>query len=165
MTESMHNYFRAEKAEALLFLAAGVISIAVACWAFFISKEKFYVGLAIPVVLVGLIQLVVGGTVFFRTSQQVNELAALFGNNQAEFVRAETVRMIQVMNNFTIYKWVEIAFVLAGAVMLVMRVQNFWQGLALGLLMQGALMLSLDIFAERRGERYQREIQLLNNAS
>lgn len=161
MTESMHNYFRAEKAEALLFMAAGVLAVAFACWAFFVSKEKFYAGMAIPVLLVGLIQVVVGATVFFRTGQQVAALDAQFATDVAGFATAEAARMIEVMRNFTIYKWVEIAFVLSGVVLLVFRAANFWQGLALGLLMQGALMLTLDIFAERRGERYQQEIQQL----
>jgi drug/metabolite transporter (DMT)-like permease len=161
MTESMHNYFRAEKAEALLFLAAGVFAVGFACWAFFVSKEKFYTGMAIPVLLVGLIQMVVGATVFFRTGQQVSALDAQFAANQAGFAASETARMIEVMRNFTIYKWVEIAFVLSGVALLIFRAANFWQGLALGLLMQGALMLTLDIFAERRGARYQHEIQQL----
>lgn len=165
MTESMHNYFRAEKAEALLFLAAGVLAVGFACWAFFAARENFYVGMAIPVLLVGLIQLVVGATVFFRTAQQVAGLDAQFAADVNSFATAESARMIQVMRNFSIYKWVEIAFVLGGVVLLIFRAAHFWQGLALGLLMQGALMLTLDIFAERRGERYQQEIQQLITTS
>jgi predicted membrane channel-forming protein YqfA (hemolysin III family) len=68
MTESMHNYFREEKSEALFFLIAGILSIIFSAWAFFLNRERFFVGLAIPVLAVGLIQLVVGAVVFFRTA-------------------------------------------------------------------------------------------------
>lgn len=161
----MQAYFRAEKAEALLFLAAGVLSVAVAVWAFFISRERFYVGLALPVLVVGLVQLVVGGTVFFRTTQQIADLVSLHAQSPVEFASTELARMLQVMHNFTIYKWIEIAFVVGGVLLLAFRAGGFWQGLGIGLLMQGTLMLSLDIFAERRGQRYQNELHQLAAAT
>ncbi|MGL5889711.1 MAG: hypothetical protein ACRC3B_07495 [Bacteroidia bacterium] len=165
MTESMHNYFREEKTEALFFLVAGLLSLGLSVWAFFINRERFFVGLAIPVLVVGLIQIVVGATVFFRTQQQVAGLEELFATDPAKFASSELERMITVMNNFHIYKWVEIGFVVSGLLLIVFNAQGFWQGTAVGLLLQGSIMLSLDIVAERRGVSYQQELHQLKPAS
>jgi hypothetical protein len=165
MTESMHNYFREEKTEALFFLIAGIFSLGLSVWAFFINRERFFVGLAIPVLVVGLIQLVVGATVYFRTQQQVAGLEEVFATDPAKFAASELERMIAVMNNFRIYKWVEIGFVVSGLLLIIFNVQGFVQGIAVGLLLQGSVMLSLDIVAERRGLNYQQEIRQLQPAS
>jgi hypothetical protein len=165
MTESMHSYFREEKSEALFFLVAGILSITFSVWAFFVNRERFFVGLAIPVLAVGLIQLVVGAVVFFRTQQQVAGLETIFTTDPAKFATSELERMITVMNNFRIYKWVEIGFVVSGLLLIIFNVQGFMQGIAVGLLLQGSVMLSLDIVAERRGLNYQQELHQLQPAS
>jgi FtsH-binding integral membrane protein len=165
MTESMHSYFREEKSEALFFLIAGILSLGLSVWAFFFNRERFFVGLAIPVLVVGLIQLVVGAVVFFRTQQQVAGLEDLFATDPAKFATSELERMITVMNNFRLYKWVEIGFVVSGLLLIIFNVPGFLQGIAVGLLLQGSIMLSLDIVAERRGVSYQQELHQLQPAS
>jgi hypothetical protein len=73
--------------------------------------------------------------------------------------------MITVMNNFRLYKWVEIGFVVSGLLLIIFNVPGFLQGIAVGLLLQGSIMLSLDIVAERRGVSYQQELHQLQPAS
>lgn len=71
------------------------------------------------------------------------------------FKTNEIERMTVVMKNFALYKKIEIAFVLSGLLLrLFAASREFWLGLGVGMLLQGALMLTADIFAERRGHVY-----------
>lgn len=149
------NYFTAEKNESLFFIAIGILTIAFSVYAMVKWGESFYKGFTLPVVLVGLIQITVGATVYFRTDRQLLELEQLYTNNKPEFIRTEVPRMETVMKNFHVYKLIEVAFVLIGLVLIfTMQQKEFWLGIGVGMLLQGALMLTADIFAERRGTEY-----------
>ena len=72
------------------------------------------------------------------------------------------------MNNFTIYKWIEVILIVASIILLIIfysSPQTYWKGLALGLLIQAGIMLSLDVLAEKRGKNYMEKLQEINNAS
>lgn len=149
------TYFTAEKNESLLFLLMGVAAIAFSAYALVKWSEPFYKGLAIPLVLIGIIQIVVGGSVYFRTDKQIADLEKLYQTSISDFKTQETLRMDTVMKNFSLYKKVEIAFVLIGIALIVfINSRDFWLGVGVGMLLQGAVMLTLDIFAERRGTVY-----------
>ncbi len=154
------TYFTAEKNESLIFIAFGILTISFSVYALVKWGDSFYKGFAIPVILIGLIQLVVGSTVYFRTDKQIKELETLYVTDKSAFSKAEMPRMHTVMKNFSLYKKIEIAFVLTGlALLLIVPSKEFWLGIGVGLLLQGALMLTADIFAERRGKEYQVNLQ------
>lgn len=71
--------------------------------------------------------------------------------------------MDTVMKNFSLYKKVEVAFVVFGLLHIFLAPsKEFWLGIGIGILPQGALMLTADIFAERRRTTYQNEITKLS---
>ena len=149
------NYFTAEKSESLIFMTIGLLTISFSVYAWAKWGDSFYKGFALPVVFVGIIQLVVGGTVYFRTDQQIIELTNLYSKSKSDFVKSETPRMETVMKNFSLYKKIEVAFVVIGLLLIFIgRSREFWLGVGVGMLLQGALMLTADIFAERRGKEY-----------
>jgi lipoprotein signal peptidase len=62
--------------------------------------------------------------------------------------------------NESFYKKVEIAFIVIGLLLVIFApAKEFWLGIGVGMLLQGTVMLSLDIFAEKRGGTYIREIE------
>lgn len=149
------TYFTAEKNESLLFILMGIAAIAFSAFALAKWSEPFYKGLAIPLILIGIIQIVVGGSVYFRTDKQIADLEKRYQTSITDFKTQETPRMDMVMMNFSLYKKVEIAFVLIGIALIVfINSRDFWVGIGVGMLIQGAVMLTLDIFAERRGTVY-----------
>lgn len=157
--EFIKTYFTAEKSESLIFMAIGIITISFSAYVLFKWSDSFYKGFAIPVILIGLIQLVVGNTVYFRTDKQIQDLEALYQRDKVAFAEAERPRMETVMKNFTLYKKVEVAFVVIGLILIFLSsTKEFWLGVGVGMLLQGALMLTADIFAERRGTSYRHEI-------
>lgn len=69
--------------------------------------------------------------------------------------------MNTVMKNFLLYKKMEVAFVVIRLLLIFFApTSEFWLGIGVGILLQGALMLTADIFAERRGKEYIYSIQL-----
>lgn len=149
------TYFTAEKNESLIFILFGVLTIGFSVYALVKWGDSFYQGFAIPAILIGIIQIVVGSTVYFRTDQQIIQVETLYQQDQAAFKNAEVPRMNTVMKNFSIYKMVEVAFVVIGLLLIFLAPsKEFWLGIGVGMLLQGAFMLTADIFAERRGTEY-----------
>jgi len=161
MTEQIIKYFNAEKSESLLFIAAGLIAMLISAYFFFQSKEGFYKGMILPFVLIGAIQLVVVSTVFFRSEKDIEKTKTYLSESKEVLKQQELPRMEAVMKNFQIYKWIEIGFIIVGIILLLTFSSfNYWKGLGLAMLIQGFLMLALDIFEEKRGVEY---IEWINN--
>jgi len=156
------TYFTAEKNESLIFVFFGIVTIGFSLYTLLKWGDGFYKGFAVPVILIGLVQLVVGSTVYFRTDKQAQNLEALYQKDKVTFAKAETPRMETVMKNFSLYKKVEVAFIVIGLLLILLAPsKELWFGIGIGMLLQGALMLNADIFAERRGTTYQHEITKL----
>ncbi|MFM9984145.1 MAG: hypothetical protein ACKVOK_02885 [Flavobacteriales bacterium] len=154
----IEKYFLAEKQESLVFVSIGVLAILAAIYFLFIHQSAFGKGVSIPLLLIATIQLTVGITVYRRSDQQRIDNVYCYDLDPAKLRQEEVPRMIIVMKNFAVIRWVEIALLIAGlALLLAFRsdVSNtFWFGIGVGLAIQAALMLGADFFAERRGQVY-----------
>ncbi|MBL0198785.1 MAG: hypothetical protein IPP81_01000 [Chitinophagaceae bacterium] len=161
----IYRYFTAEKQESLLFLIVGIIAVilAVVFWFFVKSNPNFFKGAAIPLLAIGLIQMVVGYSVYSRTDKQKADIAYNIGMEPVSYVKqTELPRMKTVMKNFVIYRWVEIAFIITGLVLIFLFRLNadktFWYGFGIALAIQAVIMLGADYFAEQRGKVYTNEL-------
>ena len=162
----IYRYFIAEKQESLLFLIIGIVAVllAVVCLFFIKSNPSFFKGAAIPLIAIGLIQIVVGYTVYSRTDKQKAGIAYNIGIEPVSFVKqTELPRMKKVLKSFVIYRWVEIALIITGLVLIFLFRLNpgktFWYGLGVALAIQAVIMLGADYFAEQRGKMYTEELQ------
>lgn len=153
MIKKMTIYFTGEKQESLLFIAVGLLAVVVAVW-LFMNGHRLK-AMAFPLVAIAAIQWIVGGTVYFRTDDQLSTLSKQSVEAPAEFKAAETKRMEVVMKNFTLYKWIEVALLLVGMGLILFLQKYDWAaGVGAGLVLQSAFMLCLDMFAEARGQDY-----------
>ena len=162
----IYKYFIAEKQESLLFLIVGIVAVllAVVCWFFIKSNPNFFKGAAIPLLAIGLIQMVVGYSVYSRTDKQKADIAYNIGMEPVSYVKqTEQPRMKTVMTNFIIYRWVEIAFIITGLILIfIFRLnadKSFWYGFGVALAIQAIIMLGADYFAEKRGKLYVNELE------
>jgi antitoxin component of MazEF toxin-antitoxin module len=132
---------------------AGCVALAVSLA--LIRTGGAYRGMIIPLALVGVIQLVVGSTVFLRTDAQSAAVQARVREMPAVTRVDETARMEKVMAAFRLYKVIEIA-VLAGGILLAFAFPagSAWYAAGIGCIIQGSVMLVLDLFAEARGLAY-----------
>lgn len=161
MVSQMESYLDAERAESKLFVGMGVLSIAGGAAALGASERDFLKGASFPLMGVGLIQLVVGGTVWWRTEEQKAQLRALILSEPSRYVSEESARMKQVNDNFVIYRWTEISLLGAGLATAGAGHaldKDFVTGLGVGLAFQSAVMLTLDYFAEKRGNEYASQV-------
>ena len=156
------KYFNAEKAESLLFIGFGVFAIMLSVYLFFILKESFWKGLAIPFILFSLVQLVIGTTIYIRSPKDNLRVENLIKLEPEKIQTEEIPRMEIVVQNFVYYRYFEIALILVGIVLMYsLSGYGFWKGVGLGLFIQCAVLLSLDFFAEKRAHFYLNHLQEL----
>ncbi|MES2648516.1 MAG: hypothetical protein V4717_16680 [Bacteroidota bacterium] len=150
-------YFNAEKSESGFFVIIGVLAIMLALSLFLIYKTPFYKGLAIPLLLIGLVQGIVGYNVWSRSDKQRVDIVYKMDMNPSAITTTEVPRMEKVMQSFKLYRYVELALLLIGlALYFYTRNKDnaFWTGVAVALSIQAGIMLFADGIAEARGKKY-----------
>jgi len=154
----IEKYFLAEKHEGLLFLVIGIIAIVLSLIFYSYLKTNFYKGAAIPLLVIGLVQSIVGYTVYARSDEQRISNVYAYDMDPGKLKVQELPRMKTVNTNFSIYKWIEIIFLLAGVLMIILYRANpdrsLWYGLGVTLTIQAVLMLAADYFAAQRASEY-----------
>lgn len=155
----IQTYFTEEKIESLFFIVIGSVAIILAIVFLCIIKYSFFKGMAYPLLLIGLIQVIVGSNIYMRTPQDIERVEKIIRNQTQYLQTTEILRVKNVLQNFTIYKWIEITLIILGVILILIfykSQQPFWKGLGLGLLIQTCIILSLDIIAEHRADIYLR---------
>jgi hypothetical protein len=153
MINQMSSYFSAEKQESLIFVAVGLVAIGISVW-LWMNGHRLK-SMAYPLVVIALMQMVVGGSVYLRTDTQFSTLSAQLRANPVALQAKETPRMQTVMKNFSIYKAIEMVLLIIGVGMIAfLQRHDMAAGIGVGLVLQAAFTLTLDIFAEARGSDY-----------
>jgi hypothetical protein len=159
----IEKYFNAEKNESLLFIIIGIAAILLALIFFFYLKTNWHKGFAIPFVIVGLMQLTIGFTVYKRCDAERKRNVYAYDMNPGELKTNEIPRMQKVNTNFVIYRFTEIALLLAGAgIFFYFRnhtEKSFWVGLGMALAIEAAISLGADFIAEKRAHQYTTGLQ------
>ena len=156
MTENdILKYFSAEKNESLVFAIIGILAMIIAFYGMFSIRTAFFRGLFFPLVIVALIQVTVGASVYLRTPKDIERVTAQLNNEPEKLESEEMPRMSEVNKNFVIYRYVEIALALIGILIcLSFKRGSFWFGMGVGLTIQSLIMLGADYFAEKRALEY-----------
>jgi hypothetical protein len=152
-------YFTGEKAEAFWILAAGVASLVAAIALWFVARDQFARGLALALLIMAGLGLSVGGTVYFRSDAQSQQLIEQQGTNPSQFAADEGPRIQQVVRSFAQYRIGYAVAVLRALFFVFVMGKPSQHGFAVGLLLLAALGLTVDFFAERRAEQYLRALQ------
>jgi hypothetical protein len=159
---AVEKYFTAEKQESLLFAILGVIALCFALYFLLKLKQPFYQGMAYPLIAVALIQLVVGISVYTRSMKDIARVNLMLDQQDNKIQTEEIPRMNAVMKNFALYRWIEITLIVIGILCyLYFPSGSTLKGVGLGLILQAGIMLSMDYFAERRGQHYRSYLQNL----
>lgn len=156
MTElatALTTYFSAEKQAMLPIIVIGLVATVAAVWLYLGAGALR--GMAIPLGLIGVLELGIGVAVYARTDGQVAALTEEHGTDARAMVTTESIRMATVMSTFTIIKVVEVALIALGAGLAwSLQRSDFWFAFGVGLVMQATVMLVFDLFAERRAGPY-----------
>lgn len=152
-------YFTGEKAEAFWILAAGVASLAGAVVLWLVAREPFARGLAMALLIMAGLGISVGGTVYFRSDAQSQQLVEQQRTNPSQFTAEEGPRIQQVVNSFAQYRIGYAVAVLFALFFVFVMGKPSQHGFAVGLLLLAALGLTIDFFAERRAQLYLQALQ------
>ena len=159
----IEKYFLAEKQVGLIFFIIGIIALVLALVFFLILRTNFYKGAAIPLLLFGLIELVIGFTMWKRSDGDRIRNVYAYDMNPQELKEKELPRMQKVTKSFTIYKWVEVTLIITGIVLIVLYrtkpEKAFWFGLGITLTLQVLLMFGADNMAEKRAKEYTSKLE------
>ena len=159
----IEKYFLAEKQESLLFIIVGAAAIIAAISFYFLLRSSFFKGAALPLLFIGIIELVVGYTVFKRSDEDRVRNVYAYDMDPSELRDKEIPRMETVNRNFVVYRWVELAFLVTGIILSMVFGQNpgrtFWYGFGIALSLQAGVLLVADYFAEKRALIYTKGLQ------
>lgn len=159
----IEKYFSAEKSFSGLFIILGAVTVIVAVILFFAGKTNWYKGAAIPLVLIGIIQLIASANVYKRSDGDRQRLVYAYDMNPSALKNTELPRMEKVEKTFTIIQIAEVILLLAGLVLYFYFKkypdQSFWVGFGLMLAIEAALMFGADTFAHGNAKKYTKGLQ------
>lgn len=159
----IEKYFSAEKAESLVFLLLGIIAALIATYFLVKVKQPFFSGMSYPLLIIAIIQITVGLTIFYRSPADLARVENYIKSEPQNIQNIEIPRMQKVMQSFKIYFYVELFLLAVGLFMHFYYTKNwFLSGIGFGLMVQCIAMLIADYFANNRGKIY---IQYLENLS
>jgi len=154
-------YFNGEK-NAGLFIAVVGAAIVAAAVVLFRARSDFR-SFALTLGIVALVEIAIGVGLYLKTDPQVGRLRAQLDSSPSNLYADEGARMARVQRNFVVIEYVEVALIIVTAVVAIARKSNVTlTGVALGLLINAALLLAFDLLAERRGAAY---LAALENAA
>jgi hypothetical protein len=161
--QDIEKYFLAEKQLGLAFIIIGSVAIVLAIIFYFFLKAPFYKGAAIPLLVIGLIQLIASITVYKKSDQDRITNVYAYDMNPGQLKNEELPRMQTVVKNFAAIKWVEMALITTGLILIFYYRANadkaFWYGLGLTLTILALVTYIADYSAERRAIQYTKGIE------
>lgn len=155
-TSQLMVYFAAEKQAAVFIGSLGVVAAIFAAY-LWLSANSFK-AMAWPLLIIGLAQIAIGVGLFIRTDPQVARLQEGLEVNPQATVESEVARMTKVNRSFKVIEVIEVVVILAGIFLaLFFRSRNLaLASVGMGLLLQAAVLLVFDLFAEHRALVYTR---------
>lgn len=153
--DPVEKYFSGERSESYFFLFMGVITILFACYFLLGLKVSFWKGVAIPFVIVAILELAVGYTIVTRSSKDIKRVEHFIRYEPDKIQSQEIPRMKLVMSNFKLFRYIELVLIITGITLMYNSgTSPFWRGIGLGLFIQASIVLCMDFFAEHRGKLY-----------
>jgi Mg2+/citrate symporter len=162
----IEKYFIAEKQESLVFLILGIIAMVLALIFYLSAKSPVFKGAALPLLILGLVQTMAGYAVFAKSDDQRVSQVYAYDMNPDQLKTTELTRMRKVKTNFLVYRWVEIGFVIAGIILIIIfrndMERYFWVGFGIALTLMAAEIFTADWIAEKRAVNYTNLLEEFN---
>jgi len=159
----IEKYFSVEKQGSLVFLIVGAIAVGLALYFFFTNKTPAYKGAAIPIILIGVVFILVGFSVYRQSDSDRIRNVYAYDMKPADFKEVELPRMQKLLNDMAIYRWIEIGLFASGVlIFLFLRKKpdlSFWSGLGLSLAIMALLAHGLDFMAKKPAIGYTQKVE------
>lgn len=150
----------AEKNLGLLFIILGAVAVVAAIIFFFVMKTSWHKGVAVPFIIIGILQLVIGFNVYKNSDVQRKENVYAYDMNPSRLKEKELPRMEKAIGTFKLVLAAEAILFLAGIIMFMYfkadAMKLFWAGIGVALAIQAAVCLFADITAYSRALAYKK---------
>lgn len=145
------THLRKGSAEGILLLLAALAGLLLS----FRLWGTPHAAAAVPLALVGLVQLASGASVLLRTPRRRRALALRLVQDPAAYRAEELARMEREMAGFRVYRTMAAAVLALGLLpLLLLRHDPGWLAVGLSAVAEGALLLVLVLSAQARGRAY-----------
>jgi hypothetical protein len=166
--QDIEKYFLAEKQMGILFIIIGSVAVVIAICFLFLLKTSFYKGAAVPLLVIGLIQLASSVVIYSKSDKHRIRIVYAHDMNPGQLKNEELPRMKKIIKNFASFKWIETALVITGLALIFYFRNNeqnaFWYGLGVTLSVMIIITFIADYAAERRAILYSNGIQSTVNS-
>jgi membrane protein YdbS with pleckstrin-like domain len=156
----IEKYFMAEKNLGLLFIILGAVAVLASFIFFFVMKTNWHKGVALPFIIIGLLQLIIGFNVYKNSDKHRISVVYAYDMNPAELKKKELSRMEKVQDSFKLILSLEV-LLLAVGIALFLYFKNdpqkiFWAGVGIALAIQAMVCLFADLNAFNRATNYKK---------
>jgi hypothetical protein len=157
-TQHLITYYKGERFEAILLTVFGFITIGIAIvmWQNY-NQNQMLKGLFYPIAFLGLFTFFAGGFGTYNNSKRLEQLPLKYTANQKEFVQTELNRFegkSGVNKWWTPLKITWALFVVIGMALSFTTKSDLINGIAIGLILIGAMGFIIDGFAHQRAKVY-----------
>jgi hypothetical protein len=155
----IQEYFRAEKWKGVILIFLGGAGFVLSLF-LFTGQSPFFQGLAVPIGLIGVSQVIMGYAIYNGNAKRLDE----HSDAQIDYkeLRNEVIRMQHEMRTVSVYRMVEIAFIIVGLFLIYLYRADpdheFLYGFGLALASYVFVMFCVDYFTEMRGRAHVHKI-------
>ncbi|TND01807.1 MAG: hypothetical protein FD123_4183 [Bacteroidetes bacterium] len=151
---NIEKYFAGEKLQCTIGIILSFISIALSVY-FLALHKPLLRGISFVFIPLSVLLLIICIGVVTRTPKDIERITGFYKTEPQKIQTDELPRMEKVMKNFTLIKRIELCFFTAGLLLTIFFGKNdLIKGIAIGLMIQGAILYLFDYSAEVRGKVY-----------
>ncbi|MEM8526225.1 MAG: hypothetical protein AAGG68_16410 [Bacteroidota bacterium] len=158
------NFYRAERKEAVFMLFWGFLATGVVIWVLFWVEEIFWRGMAFSALPLSSIQLLTGVRNLIFVNRKRSDILTNMGEDVKKAIEAEKLRILNSQIRLRVYRIIEqVLFCLGFLFMLlggIVGLSVFLAGSGIGIMLQAAILLVQDLFAEWRTGLYLEELEV-----
>lgn len=158
----IEQYFLSEKNAGLMLMIAGAVAIIVAVVFLVFIKANMYKGIAVPLVILGIAQLVMGYAPYSKSDKHRIDNVYAFDMNPGRLNTEELPRMQKMTGSVKLFLGIEIAALALGIILILtnrhdantISAKGLWLGIGIGLAVQSLIFFSVDLFVLKNAKRY-----------
>ena len=163
------RYFASEKQIGLIFIVFSILAIAIALYLYFVQKTDLLKGFSIPLLLLGILFLTQGLTLYGQADELMATNVLAFESKSAHTKEKELPRIKKVLDDIALYRLAEIGLFAAAALLtFYLRSKrpelNFWYGLTLSVAITALCSHGLNFMVKKQARDYAQKVESFVNA-
>lgn len=158
------NFYKAERKEAVFMLLWGTITTSIVVGVLFFTEEIFWKAMGFSALPLSFIQLLTGVRNLFFVNRKKSNFLSVVKEDFKKAVKNEKLRILNSQIRLRVYRVIEQILFFIGFLFMflggVLGLSVFLAGSGIGIMLQAAVLLIQDLFAEWRTSLYLEELEV-----